>query len=816
MPAQEGTVAIIGGGIVGCSIAYHLASRGWTDLVLLEKGELTSGTTFHSVGLVSQFRTSPTLMRLMNYSISLYDSLERESRGLLGWNKVGSLRLASSRDQLVALKRSVSTARALGLNVGIISPAEALQICPFISDQNLFGAVHIPDDGWLEPNGITHELARRARQLGAEIRTNTRVTGIQLSDDGRVAGVQTEHGTLKAQVVVNAAGQWAPQIAAMVGVHEIPITPIMHQFLLTKPIPGHELPAQTPVVRDPDHLVYIREEVRGFLVGGFEQNPKAWSSEGVPWEFSQQLLPPEWDLFEALMEGAIRRVPVLENAQIIRLINGPEGITPDGHYCLGPLPGVPGFFMAAGMSLNGIAGAGGVGKILAAWIVDGEPPWDMHQLDVRRFSPHIAEPHFRTERTREMYKNYYFLRFPLDEYEWGRPFRKSPLYGRLQQDGAVFGEKNGWERANYFNRGGAWRQGGADQRNWGWGRPPYFDQVGEEHRAVRERAGLLDMSSFGKIDVQGPGAAAFLQRLTDNNIDRPAGSVVYTQFLNERGGIEADLTVTRWADQRFRITTGTATIANDLGWIRMHLPDDGSVEACDVTADWACISLWGPQARRILQAICEDDLSNEGFPYLTAREITIHGAQAEAQRLSYAGELGWEIYVRPQSSVDLWDALSAAGRPLGLLPVGYKALDSLRLEKGYRMWGSDITPAENPYEAGLGFCVRIPSGGAFKGHAALKQAREAGIVYRICTLTVEDDDCVIYGGEALSSNGSIVGRVRSGGYGYTVGKNIALADLPVELAVEGTLVELDEAGNPRRAQVCRDALYDPEGLRLRA
>lgn len=809
-------VVVIGGGITGCSIAYHLAQMGWTDIILVEKGELTSGTTFHSVGLVSQFRTSPAQMLLMNYSIGLYNTFKAEVGEALGWQQVGSLRLASSSDQLKALQRNVSRARALGLNVEIISPSEAQTIFPPMITEGLHGAVHIPDDGYLDPNGITTELARRARQLGVKVRTGVRVTGIELSPRGEVTQVDTDHGPIKTEVVVNAAGQWAPRIGQMVGAN-IPMTPLMHQYLITKPIPGHELPLQTPVVRDPDNLVYIREEVRGFLVGGFELTPKAWSIGGVPWEFTQQLLPPEWDLFDELMAGAVRRVPVLEKAEIIKLVNGPEAITPDGHYCLGPIPGLRGFYVAAGMSLNGIAGAGGVGKIMAEWIIEGEPSIDVHEMNVRRFGPHYADPHYRAERAREVYKYYYFLHYPEDESEWGRPLRLSALNPRLQELGAVFGEKNGWERANYFEPGQPGRRAGAEQRAWGWGPPPYFEQVGAECQAVRERVGLLDMTSFGKIEACGPGALALLQRLADNNIDKPVGSLTYTQFLNERGGIESDLTVARFGTEQFRVITGTAFAANDLGWIKMHLPDDGSIEVRDVTGEWACLSLWGPRARDVLQAVTASDVSNQAFPYMTAQTIDLNGLDVWAQRISYAGELGWELYIAPEQAVQVWDTLMAAGQEFGIQPVGYKALESLRLEKGYRYWSADITPAENPYEAGLGFCVRLTDQkGDFIGREALLKIKQAGLTRRLCTLTLGGTPGLIYGGEAVVANGQVVGRIRSGGYGYTVGKNIGLAYLPLALAGVGTEVEIEVFGRRVRAAVASDTLHDPQHGRLRA
>lgn len=810
----QARVVIIGGGITGCSIAYHLAKMGWTDVILLEKGELTSGTTFHSVGLVSQFRTSPAQMLLMNYSIDLFNQLKADVGGALGWHQVGSLRLASSPDRLKALQRQVSRAKALGLDAEIISPEEAHRIFPQMVLDNLYGAVHIPDDGYLDPNGITTELARRARELDVEIRTNVLVTDIELSSRGDIKQVNTDQGTIQTEIVVNAAGQWATQVGEMVGVN-IPMTPIMHQYLVAKPIEGYDLPHSTPVVRDPDNLVYIREEIGGFLVGGFELNPKAWAVNGVSWDFTQQLLAPEWDLFHELMEGAIRRVPMIEKAEIIKLINGPEAITPDGRYCLGPIPGVRGFFVAAGMSLNGIAGAGGVGKIMAEWIIEGSPSIDVHEMNVRRFGSHFADKNYTAERAREIYKYYYHLRYPEDENEWGRPLRISALASRLEAAGAVFGEKNAWERANYFSSDKKSRRAGAEQAQWGWNHPPYFEQVGQEHQAVRERAGLLDMSSFGKIEVSGSGAAALLQKLTCNNIDKPVGSLTYTQFLNEQGGIESDLTVARLAEDHFRIVTGTAFLANDLSWIQIHMPDDASVTIKDVTEKWAVISLWGPEARNILKLTTENDVSNEAFRYMTAQTITIGEVAVWAQRVSYAGELGWELHIATEQATVIWDALMQAGKASGIQAVGYKALESLRLEKGYRYWSADITPDENPYEAGLGFAVRLKSGGDFIGKAALEKVKVDGIQRRLSTLSIEGHQYVIYGGEAVYKDGKLVGRVRSGGYGYTVGKTIALSYLPIDLAEEDTDIEIEIFGEFIPAQIKGDILYDPKSERLR-
>lgn len=811
---DQARIVVIGGGVFGTSVAYHLSKMGCSDVVLVDKGELTSGTTFHSVGLVSQFRTSPALMKMMNYSIRLFTELAKGDGGpSLGWRTVGSLRLASSPDRLKALKREVSRARAIGLAADILSPKEVVARCPFISDEGLYGSVWVPDDGFIDPNGITYELARQARNMGVEICTNVRVTGIELSAHREVTRVITDHGAIRTECVVNAAGEWAPRLAEMVGVF-LPTVPLMHQYLTTQPIPGHELAPTTPVIRDPDNLFYCREDTGAFLIGAFETNPKEWSPDGVPWEFNQQLLSPEWDLFTPVMENAIRRMPILAEAEAVQLINGPDAFTPDGHYALGPVPGLNGFFVAAGGSINGIVGAGGVGKTVAEWILEGDTEIDVHELDVRRFGPHLTNKPYLVESCREVYRYYYHMRYPGDENEWGRPYRTSPFYERLKDFGAVFGHKNGWERANYYDPGRPWRQAGADQKNWGWTRPPSFGLVAEEARAARERVALFDMSSFGKIDVRGRGALAFLQKLAANDVDRPVGSIVYTQLLNRKGGIESDVTVTRVAENEFRIISGTSFVSSDLGWMQLHQPDDGSVVIEDVTDRMGCLGLWGPQARKVLQAVSSTDVSNAAFPYMTARAVDIQGAAVWAQRVSYAGELGWELYILPADACAVFDALMEAGRQHGIRPAGYKALDSLRLEKGYLYWSGDITPEDNPLEAGLGFCVHLNKPD-FIGREALLGIRQKGLRARMCALTM-DAGGNLYGGESVYAGGRLVDRIRTGGYGHTVGKDIGLVYLPLELSRAGISLEVEILGERIPAQVAALPLVDPEGEKIRA
>ncbi len=819
-------VVIIGGGIAGTSIAYHLTKIGVRDVVLLDKGELTSGSTWHAAGMVTHFHTSPTLMRMRKYSIDLYRAMDN---GAGNWHQVGSLRVASSHDQFLFLKRQVGLAKAIGLNVEIISPRECLEIYPWMTDKDLYGGMYLPTDGWIDPSGATMEIAQRAKENGAQIFTQTRVMEISRDVNGKISSVITDAGSIQTDCIVNAGGMWGRQIGEMLGVN-LPMTPLGHQHLLAR-VPDFTFPKNTPCLRDPENLVYMREEVGGMLIGGFELEPREWAMDGVPWDFTQKLLPPDWELFAPIMEGAIRRVPMLEKADAVNLVHGPEAITPDSKPLLGPVPGVPGFWAACGLSHTGFGAGAAIGEIISEWIVNGEPPYDVTELNVRRFGEIYRDKNYASERAKEAYKYYYWLRFPHDENERAREKRKSPLDEKLLELGAVFGEKNRWERVNYFETRD-WRlegaaasslqppvyghRAGAAQRATGWFDTPFFKQAGEEHRAARERVAIWDMTSFGKIDVRGTDPLNFLNHLADNDLNKPVGTITYTQFLNPRGGIESDVTIARMGEDYFRVICGSNFVASDLGWMVMQKArnEKREIEITDVTEEFAAIGMWGPNARDVLERATSGDVSNENFPYMTGKFILIEDARVWAQRVTYVGELGWEFYMLNADAPRVWDALYNAGREFEICPAGYKALESLRLEKGYRYWSTDITPNENPYEAGLGFCVKL-SKENFVGKDALAQIKRDGIARKLATITLEKN-MGLYGGEPIYYNGELLGRLRSGGYGYTVGKSIGFVYLPIDVATIGTPLEVEIFGERFSARVDMDVLYDAKGERIRA
>jgi glycine cleavage system aminomethyltransferase T/glycine/D-amino acid oxidase-like deaminating enzyme len=810
---EHARAVIIGGGVGGTSIAYHLTRLGWTDVVLVDRAELTSGSTFHSAGLVGQLRSTTSLTRMMMYGTDLYRRLRDETGVDPGWREVGSLRLASTPARLEELRRQAAWARTFGLPLELISPAEAQRAFPLMATDGVLGALLLPTDGWLDPSGLAMALAAGARAGGASIRTGARVVEIQV-EAGRVRGVDVdlagERLTIRAEVVVNAGGMFAPEIGRLAGVN-VPIVPMAHQYVFTEPVAG--VTASLPALRDPDNLCYFREEVGGLCMGGYERNPAPWSPDGIPADFNGKLLAPDWPRFEEIMAGAIRRVPAIADAGINRLINGPEGFTPDNEFILGESD-VRGFFVAAGFCAHGIAGAGGIGLQMAHWIADGQPELDLWKMDIRRFGAHYRAGGFTLARTTEVYATYYDIHYPNEERVAGRPLRLSPASEELVALGCAFGEKSGWERPNWFGINEA--AGDEGLRPRGWAGQHWSAAIGAEALATRNAAALFDESSFAKLEVSGTGALGLLQRLCANDVDRPVGSLTYTQMLNARGGIEADFTVTRLGRERFLIVTGTAFGPHDLAWIGRQLPEDGSAEVRDVTSSRACLGLWGPRARDILAPLTDADLTSDAFPYLTAREITIGFVPCLALRVTYVGELGWELYPPAEYGRALWRTIWDAGRSHGLLAGGYRAIEALRLEKGYRVWSSDITPEETPDEAGLGFAVKLDKPGGFLGRDALVEARRHPLSKRLRCLVLDDPLAVCLGNEPVRLDGDVCGRVTSGGYGFAVGRSIAYAYLPPERSRPGARVEVDVFGEWIGAAVQRDPLYDPSGERIRA
>ena len=808
---SDAQAVIIGGGVYGCSIAYHLTKMGWRDVVLVEKGGLTGGATFHAAGLVGQLRGSVSLTRIIMYSVELYRTLLAETEHDPDWRETGSLRLGSTPERMLELRRHAATAKTFGLPMELLTPKQAVDLFPVMSERGLLGAAYLPTDGSVDPSGLTFALARGARTRGAEIHTETEVTGITVRN-GQVAAVVTNQGTIRTDVVVNCAGIWAHHIGALAGVM-MPVTGIEHQYLLTGPMEGTH--RKMPVVRDPDLLLYFREEVRGLCIGGYEARPLTFGLGGIPADFHHRLLAPNWDQFEPLAKNAAIRIPPVDKAGVHKLINGPDGFTPDGDLLLGEAPEVRGYFVAGGSP--GIASGGGVGKIMAEWIVEGQPSLDMWRMDIRRFQTHYADRSYAAARALETYEKNYWLHPAFEERESARPLRVSPPHPRLVALGASLGEKGGWERPNWF----AYSEptGAAQTRPaWkpaGWARLSWSPAIAEEHRAVRETAGLFDFTSFTKLEMEGAGSLGALQWLTDNEMDKPVGSVIYTQMLNSRGGIECDLTVTRLGPEQFMIVTGSAFGVHDLDWIRRHLPDGAPITVRDMTAEHCCFGLWGPKARDVLARVCPDDISNAAFPYMTAQDVTIAGVPVRAQRVTYVGELGWELYVPFGEGLKVWDALWEAGRPSGLRPVGYRAVDSLRLEKGYRYWSADITPEYTPYESGQAFCVKLDKGD-FQGRDALVRQKAEGVKEKLCCLVLADPRVIALGNEPVYDGERVVTRVTSGGYGYTVGESLALAYLPVGLSVVGTPLALVVDGERVAATVQREPRFDPTNTRIKA
>ncbi|UWR42102.1 FAD-dependent oxidoreductase [Phaeobacter inhibens] len=804
---------IIGGGIIGCSTAYHLAKLGWTDTVLLERKKLTSGTTFHAAGLVGQLRSNANITQLLGYSVDLYNKIEAETGLGTGWKMNGGLRLACNEERWTEVKRQATTAHSFGLEMELLTPKEAQDLWPLMDISDVIGAAFMPTDGQANPSDITQALAKGARMAGAKIFEDTKVIDIEI-EDGRIRAVITEHGRIECEKVICCAGQWTRTFAKRFGVN-VPLVPMEHQYMVTEPFEG--VPSNLPTLRDPDRLTYYKEEVGGLVMGGYEPNPIPWATDGIPKGFHYSLLASNFDHFEQLMEQALGRVPALEHAGIKTLTNGPESFTPDGNFIIGEAPELSNFYVGAGFNAFGIAAGGGAGMALAEWVKNGEPPFDLWSADIRRF----GRPHFDTDwirtRTVEAYGKHYTMAWPHEEHDSGRPCRKSPLYDTLKNKGACFGEKLGWERPNWFADA---TRGETPQDLYSFGRQNWFDAVGREHKAAREAAVLFDQTSFAKFTLKGPDALAAMNWICANDVDKPVGSLIYTQMLNDKGGIECDLTVGRVARDEFYIVTGTGYATHDFDWIRRNIPEGMNCQLFDITSSNAVLSLMGPKARDILAAVTRDDVSNDGFQFGTIRTIGIAGCPVQALRVTYVGELGWELHLPVEYAQTVYAALMGVGQPLGLVDAGYRAIESLRLEKGYRAWGSDIGPDHTPFEAGLGWAVKLRKKIAFKGRAAA-EARKAGGVKKMLACFTTDPGVVLMGRETIYRNGKRVGWLTSGGYGYTVGQSIGYGYIRNPDGVDPDYVlsgdyELEVATQRVPCKVQLGPLYDPSMSRVKA
>ena len=810
IPTQARAV-VIGGGIVGCSTAYHLAKLGWKDVVLLERAKLTSGSTFHAAGLVGQLRSSANITQLLGHSVALYAALEAETGLATGWRMTGGLRLACSEARMIELKRQVTTARSFGLEMHVLSPKEAQDLWPVMDLKGVLGAVFLPSDGQANPSDITQALARGARMSGAKIIEDCPVTSIERDAKG-ITGVVTPFGRIACENVVICGGQWTRAVAAELGVN-VPLVSVEHQYLITEPIEG--VTRDLPTMRDPDNLIYFREEVGGLTMGGYEPNPKPWAIDGIPEGFHFSLLNNDIEHFEQIMERAVMRVPALEKVGIKDFINGPESFTPDGNFILGEAPECPRCFIGAGFNAFGIASAGGAGKALAEWVVAGEQPYDLWPVDIRRFGRPHRDVDWVRARTLELYGKHYSIAWPGEEHASGRPLRRSPLYDRLFENGAVFGEKLGWERPNWFAR-----EDDERMERYSFARPNWFEAVGQEHKATREQAALFDQSSFAKFMLVGKGAGAALDWICSNHVTKAPGTLTYTQMLNAKGGIECDLTIARLAEDRFYIVTGTGFATHDFDWIARNIPEGCDAELVDVTSGYATLSLMGPHARDVLSRITRDDISNEAFPFGHVRGIVIAGAPSLALRVTYEGELGWELHIPTEFALTVYEALKREGEAFGLVDAGYRAIESLRLEKFYRAWGSDIGPDHTPLEAGLGWAVKLKKDIPFLGREALVAQSAAPLSKMLACFTVDDPDVTLWGRETILRNGERVGWLSSGGYGYTVERNIGIGyvrraeGVSRDWLLEGRY-ELEVATTRVPCEIHLEPLYDPKSARVR-
>jgi sarcosine dehydrogenase len=809
---KRARIVIIGGGILGCSIAYHLTRMGEQDVVLIEQHRLTDGATWHAAGLVGQLRSSRNVTRMLEQSVEMYRGLEAETGQAVDWHEVGSLRLACSSERVLELKRLTTMAKSFGLPMEVISAQKAQDLFPLMSTEDVLAAAFLPTDGYIDPSSLTQAIAKGARARNARFVESTKAVKIIVAGR-RITHLQTSNAergeeTIECEMVVNAAGMWGIEVGRLAGVRT-PGIAVEHQYLLTGPIAEMD-PVdirKMPTLRDPDHLVYYKPDGPGLLVGGYEPDTLPFGETGVPIPFQRQLLDPNFDRFEQLAALATKRTPCVETAGIRTLINGPIPYSPDADFVMGRTPELDNFFVATGF-LYGIAAGGGAGKMMAEWMLEGRPSLDLWPLDVRRFAFHHSTKHFMYPRAVELYGHHYKLSAPGSEHHSARGIRRSPLHDELSRRGAVFGSRGGWERPNWFAPAGV---EAVDKPSFT--APNWFPHVGAAHHAIREGVGLIDQTSFAKFEITGPGALATVQWLSVANMDTSIGSVVYTQLCNERGGIECDLTMTRTAADSWYVVTGSAFGAHDMGWIRANAPTDGSVIVRDLTSSRAVVNLVGPKARVVLQSVCEDDVSNAAFRYALAREITVGAAPVLALRVGYVGELGWELHIPTEFAAHVYETLRSAGEPHGIIDVGYRTIDTMRMEKGYLYWSTDITPDITPWEAGLDWRVNLNKGD-FCGRDALVQQREKGVTRKLCTFTLETMAYPV-SGEAIIADGQVVGFTTSANFGHTIGKPIVYGYLPIALADRKEFV-IEVYGEPIPAIRHHGALYDPTGEKLRS
>ncbi len=804
-------IVVIGGGIIGCSTAYHLARDHKANVIVLEQNKITSGSTWHAAGLVGQLRSSASITQVLKYSVELYKNLEKETGLQTGWKMTGCLRLATNKDRWTEYQRLATTAQSFGMEMNLLSPSEVKKMFPLLETDDLVGASFLPTDGQASPSDITQSLAKGARMHGAKFFEGVRVTGFDIVG-GRVNTVKTDQGTITCTRVVNCGGMWARQIGAMAGVN-VPLQPVKHQYVITEKIDG--LASDAPTIRDPDLRTYFKEEVGGLMFGGYEPNPKSWVQDDVPDNFEFQLFDDDFDHFEQHMKMALLRFPALEKVGIKKMINGPESFTPDGNFILGAAPELKNFFVGAGFNAFGIAAGGGAGWVLADWVMKDEAPTDLWSVDIRRFSKAHKDRAFVNDRTLEAYGKHYTVAYPNEEYETGRLKIVSPLYKKLKVKNACFGSKLGWERPNWFAL-----EGTVPADVYSMGRQNWFPHVRAEHKAVREVAGLFDQSSFAKFEMKGPDAEAALNYICANKIPL-LGRLAYTQLLNTRGGIECDLTIARLGEDHFYIVTGTGFRTHDFHWIADHIPTGMNLKFIDVTESIGTLSLMGPMSREILQKTTYGDISANDFKFGDAKIISLKGHPVRALRVTYVGELGYELHAPIHALSDVYDALMRAGEPLGLKLAGYRAIESLRLEKGYRAWGSDITPNDTPLEAGLGWATKLKSNTDFIGRAALDEKSEKPLVKMLVGFTTEREDVVLVGRETILRDGKFAGYLTSGGYGYTVGKPIGYgyvrnADGVTDQYVADGNYELVVAQEKVKATPHLKSIYDPTNARIKA